>query len=536
MSVHQYGEFKIEKKLLGGAMGKTFLVQLLATGVFYVMKCLDYFVDEDKAIADSEISQMLKLASKFTVVLVETIIYGAQICLIMEYYKGGDLKNTITELQKIPEKDRSIRVWEIFGQMARALHHLHSNGIMHRDLKPANIFMNEDGSVRLGDFGLVKDITDKEYATKAGTNAYMAPEGHLTKKLDFKSDIFSLGIIIFQLLTNQHPFDAPSEAEMIEKIKKGKASKLPGWVSAEMKKIVEAMLSADASKRPTTEQIMEQETIRLYLKMQEDKERMNEEKDKMKLEFDRMKSEMAKMQQAATEPKDQIKSKSTEQIKPISKVQIEPSPKAKVISIPKPKQILQSDVVVKPQLVSINPQPIIVSEKRCRSEGMKIIHSEEDFSGCVTSYNPIITKGIVRFEGFFEKGRQWKYIGITDSSVVFTHGDSPYQPKFCGQLITYACCGELRDFIQNSEIKGNSRFEDNQKVALEVNMDSTPRTLHFFVEGIEQPLSVINIPASIRFWFYVMSSNSSFTLTQFQNLSSSSAKGVEGSKKLDWGK
>ncbi|KAA6376280.1 MAG: putative cmgc ck2 family [Streblomastix strix] len=336
MSSHQYKDFKIEKKLLGGAMGKTFLVQLLATGVFYVMKCLDYFVDEDKAIADTEISQMLKLASKFTVVLVETIIYGAQICLIMEYYKGGDLKNTITELQKIPEKDRSIRVWEIFGQTTRALHHLHSRGIMHRDLKPANIFTNEDGSVRLGDFGLVKDITDKEYATKAGTNAYMAPEGHLTKKLDFKSDIFSLGIIVFQLLTNQHPFDAPSEAETIEKIKKGYMTKLPVWVSAEMKKLVEAMLSTDASKRPTTQQIMEQETIRIYLKTQEDKERMNEEKEKMNLEFQKMKSEMAKIQQTQSKPKEQIKQNPKEQSLPTSdEPQTKPTSNPQMVSASK---------------------------------------------------------------------------------------------------------------------------------------------------------------------------------------------------------
>ncbi|KAA6389385.1 MAG: putative CMGC kinase, CK2 family [Streblomastix strix] len=504
MSAHQYGEFKIEKKLLGGAMGKTFLVQLLATGVFYVMKCLDYFVDEDKAIADSEISQMLKLTSKFTVVLVETIIYGAQICLIMEYYKGGDLKNTITELQKIPEKDRSIRVWEIFGQITRALHHLHSNSIIHRDLKPANIFMNEDGSVRLGDFGLVKDITDKEYATKAGTNAYMAPEGHLTKKLDFKSDIFSLGIIVFQLLTNQHPFDAPSEAEMIEKIKKGKSSKLPGW---------------DSSKRPTTEQIMEQETIRLYLKMQEDKERMNEEKDKMKLEFEKMKSEVAKMQQSTSEPK----------------VQAKPSPKAEVISTPKPKQAQQTNVVVPPQLISINPQPIIPDQEHCRSEGMKIINTK-GWVYCSVAYNPIITRGIVRFEGIFENKDINIYVGIADSSIVFEADKAPFNVKYKDKSVSYeGASGSLYHFNQD-KIKGNYKFEDNQKVALEVNMDSSPRTLHFFVEGNEQPLSIINIPASIRFWICTLLANTTFTLTQFQNLSSSSAKGVEGSKKLDWGK
>ncbi|KAA6402883.1 MAG: hypothetical protein EZS28_001595 [Streblomastix strix] len=94
-----------------------------------------------------------------------------------------------------------------------------------------------------GNFGLAEDLIEKDYVTMAGTNAYMAPEGHLTKKLNFKSDIFSLGIIIFQLLTGYNPFEAPSEAEMIEKIKKGQASKLSVCVSAEMKKLVESMLS-----------------------------------------------------------------------------------------------------------------------------------------------------------------------------------------------------------------------------------------------------------------------------------------------------
>ncbi|KAA6365441.1 MAG: putative NEK protein kinase [Streblomastix strix] len=135
------------------------------------------------------------------------------------------------------------RVWEIFGQMTRSLNHLHSRGIMHRDLKPENIFMNEDGSVRLGDFGLSKDLNEKTYATYAGTKAYMAPEGHLTKKLDLPSDIFSLGIIVFQLLTGQHPFDATSEAKIIDKIEKCEYQKIPNWVSAEMKKLVQQMLS-----------------------------------------------------------------------------------------------------------------------------------------------------------------------------------------------------------------------------------------------------------------------------------------------------
>ncbi|KAA6360024.1 MAG: hypothetical protein EZS28_044449 [Streblomastix strix] len=101
-------DYKIVKKLRGGVMSKTFLVQFIATSVFFVMKYLDYFDPEDKAKADEEISLMRLLDSKFTVHLVETIIQGIQICLVIGYCSGGDLTNTISDLQKIPEKDRMI--------------------------------------------------------------------------------------------------------------------------------------------------------------------------------------------------------------------------------------------------------------------------------------------------------------------------------------------------------------------------------------------------------------------------------------------
>ncbi|KAA6390669.1 MAG: hypothetical protein EZS28_013803 [Streblomastix strix] len=240
-----------------------------------------------------------------------------------------------------------------------------------------------------------------------------------------------------------------------------------------------------------------------------------------------MKSEMAKMQQAATAPKDQTKPKSNEQTKQKSNEQIQSSPN--------PKQAQKQNIDIQPKLMSISPQPIIPNIEHCHSEGMKIIHSEV-FGTSAVAYNPIIESGIVRFEGIFEKSLTNLYIGIADSSVVFEADQAPQDGQYVDKTVTYASCGDIRHFQEDNKIGGNNRYNDNQKVALEVNMDSTPRTLHFFVEGKEQPLSIINIPSSIRFFISTLHENATFTLTQFKSLSSSSAKGVEGSKKLDWGK
>ncbi|KAA6394621.1 MAG: hypothetical protein EZS28_009855 [Streblomastix strix] len=163
------------------------------------MKSFDYFDPEDKLRTDSVIALLKQLDSKFTVHLVESVIQGMQIYLIFEYYPGGSLTNTIIELQKIPEKDRLMRVWEIFGQIALSLNYLHSHDVVNRNLKPSNIFINQDGSVRLDDFGFSKDITDFEYTAYVRTG------------LDFPSDIFQLGNVIFQLLTNMNPLEKDSK-------------------------------------------------------------------------------------------------------------------------------------------------------------------------------------------------------------------------------------------------------------------------------------------------------------------------------------
>ncbi|KAA6379084.1 MAG: putative NEK protein kinase [Streblomastix strix] len=270
-----YDSFEIIEELEGGAQGRTFHVKLIETGVPYAMKRINYLKKEDKERAEKEIAQMKKLESKFTVKLAFSFIDRTDMYLVTEYCEKGDLRKVITELQTLSEEER--RVWAIFGQMISALDFLHCNGVIHRDIKPANIFVMIDGSVRLGDFGLARDLEGNYYAKEEGTKVYMAAEVFKFKRMDYSTDIFAMGIVTTELLTGHHPFEAPNEIAMIEKIKSGQHSELPEFVPKELKELITVMLSLDSKRRPTTKQIMQQSTINMYLRMNEEIKHLKEQ-------------------------------------------------------------------------------------------------------------------------------------------------------------------------------------------------------------------------------------------------------------------
>ncbi|KAA6373275.1 MAG: hypothetical protein EZS28_031198 [Streblomastix strix] len=183
----------------------------------------------------------------------------------------------------------------------------------------------------------------------------------------------------------------------------------------------------------------------------------------------------------------------------------------------------------------IVPVAIIQEQAQIRQERNKLIHSSENSLASTVAFDPPVSDGIVRFEGVFENLDGWMFnIGIADVSTVFGANKVPAADGNKDNIVCYLNVGTLQH--RDGVISGNVQILEKQKIALEVNMVSIPHTLHFFVDGIEQPLSIFNIPAQIRFWIYLSRKDSQFTITRFNHLSSSSAKDVEGSKKLEWGK
>lgn len=152
---------------------------------------------------------------------------------------------------------------DIFLQIMEAVEYVHLRGLIHRDLKPSNIFFSLDGQVKVGDFGLVKDMEDAlgdsnasasfsnyGHTREVGTQLYMSPEQCNSRSYDFKVDIYSLGLIFFELLV---PFTTDSERiTVLTNIKKGKFPENFQEEFPESYDLIKSMLSEDPKKRLTT--------------------------------------------------------------------------------------------------------------------------------------------------------------------------------------------------------------------------------------------------------------------------------------------
>jgi len=131
-------------------------------------------------------------------------------------------------------------VLEWFTQICLGLKHIHDRKILHRDLKGQNIFMTSKGIIKIGDFGIAKVLasTMQNARTVVGTPYYLSPEIVQSKPYNFKSDMWSMGVILYELCALKPPFDAPSLHFLAMKIVRGAFNPLPSGFSSEMKSLV----------------------------------------------------------------------------------------------------------------------------------------------------------------------------------------------------------------------------------------------------------------------------------------------------------
>ncbi|MCH8021158.1 serine/threonine protein kinase, partial [candidate division KSB1 bacterium] len=170
--------------------------------------------------------------------------------IAMAFYEGETLKDVL-ERGTIPLK----RVIELVLQVANGLASAHEKEITHRDIKPANIMITEDGFVKIVDFGLAK-LGDSTKITKSGmamgTPAYMSPEQVKGTQVDHRSDIWSLGIILYELLTGQLPFRGDNEMSMLYNIVNEEpipASQYNPEIPSQIEKIIQHSIVKNTSER-----------------------------------------------------------------------------------------------------------------------------------------------------------------------------------------------------------------------------------------------------------------------------------------------
>jgi NIMA (never in mitosis gene a)-related kinase 1/4/5 len=156
---------------------------------------------------------------------------------------GGDLETMIGEHK--PAKYMSEgKILNYFTQIILALKHVHDKKILHRDLKGSNVFLTSKGFVKLGDFGVAKALekTKDMAATVVGTPYYLSPEIVQAQPYDYKTDVWSLGIILYEMCALTHPFNGTNLHTLALQIVSSPFMPLPSHYSQEMKDLVGSLL------------------------------------------------------------------------------------------------------------------------------------------------------------------------------------------------------------------------------------------------------------------------------------------------------
>jgi eukaryotic-like serine/threonine-protein kinase len=136
---------------------------------------------------------------------------GDVIFLVMEYVPGITLRDAMNDFGALDTK----KALEIIEPLTEALAAAHAAGILHRDLKPENVFLSDGGKVKLGDFGLAREISEHtQTGSVVGTVAYLSPELVLRGQADARSDIYSLGVMIFEMLTGKQPYQGEQAVQV----------------------------------------------------------------------------------------------------------------------------------------------------------------------------------------------------------------------------------------------------------------------------------------------------------------------------------
>lgn len=246
--------FEIKELIATGGMAAIYKAVQISLDRMVAIKILHGHLAQDKNFITRFEREAKAAANLKHENIVNIIDYGQaddMYFIAMEYVEGKSLKELIDSIRFIPHDIALTIAYEV----CRGLHHAHHKGVVHRDIKPANILIGYDGMVKITDFGLAQaqDLTSITVTGSiVGTPAYMSPEQAAGKKVDTRSDIFSLGVIIYEMVTGSKPFKGKSYSATIHEIltvippKPRAANPL---VPKAISEIIEKMLEKDLEKR-----------------------------------------------------------------------------------------------------------------------------------------------------------------------------------------------------------------------------------------------------------------------------------------------
>nr|XP_022343813.1 serine/threonine-protein kinase Nek11-like isoform X4 [Crassostrea virginica] len=268
--------YEIVKKLGKGNFGTAYLCKDLRSKIAdtdseYELKVLKEIsvgdLQPDETVdAVREARVLSKLDHPSIVKFHDSFIDGESFCIVTEYCEGGDLDCKINECVKNKQEIDPKLIMDWFVQLLLAVHYMHQRRVLHRDLKTRNIFLRQN-MIKIGDFGISRILmgTTDLASTFTGTPYYMSPEVLKHEGYNSKSDIWSIGCILYEMCTLNHAFDGKSLMAVMYKIVEGEVPKLPEKFSAELNNVLKLMLSKDPEKRPCATDLLKIPLIKNHI-------------------------------------------------------------------------------------------------------------------------------------------------------------------------------------------------------------------------------------------------------------------------------
>ena len=264
-------DFEIIKPLGKGAFASVFLVRRKEDNNIYALKRVT--IDKlKKKEQDNSVNEVRILASinHINVIGYKEAFYeesSKTLNIVMEYADDGDLNSKINQVKQLKQHFSESKIWIYAIQMLMGLKALHDKKIMHRDLKSANVFLMKNGICKLGDLNVSKVAKMGVLRTQTGTPYYASPEVWKDGPYNYKSDLWSIGCVVYELCMLRQPFKGSNMDELYKNVLRGKYKEIDGKIySKDLSDLIAMLLRVDPKKRPGCKEVLESDVVKRNLK------------------------------------------------------------------------------------------------------------------------------------------------------------------------------------------------------------------------------------------------------------------------------
>jgi len=273
--------FELISKLGEGSYSTVYKVRRKADLKMYALKKvkLKNLSEKEKQNALNEIRILASIKSDHIITYKEAFIEEKEkiLCLVTEFANKGDLFQKITYFKQMQKSFEEKDIWNIFIQILQGLKCLHDHNILHRDLKSANIFLFNNNLAKIGDLNVSKVTKNGIGYTQTGTPYYASPEVWNDESYTNKSDIWSLGCVLYEMICLTPPFKAESMDGLYHKIIKGKYNKIPEKYSKELNEILKLLFNVNPKERPSCDELLKNSIIKNKIEFFEENNKFNDD-------------------------------------------------------------------------------------------------------------------------------------------------------------------------------------------------------------------------------------------------------------------